>query len=174
MSRLRLLAVSYPRPKSEEDKVMAHPKRTTKKKRYRELATVPAGRARRRLITLSKKGVGRKAVHEFTGLDHRTLQRIKATKTKYVRKVTQELIFSVPFNAFCDRAVIDARPTVSRINRLLEAGFTRSELARRLNPKTKAKYKPGYASLQLGGLKVIARTEMQVKKLYDRIMAEAA
>lgn len=154
---------------------MAHPKRFTKQKRDQELRTIPAGRSRRRLLTLSKYGMGRKAVAEFTGLDHRTLQRIKTCKTKYVRRATQELIFSVPFNAYCDRAVIDARATVSRINRLLGEGFTRSEIARRLNPKIRAKYKPGYAPLHIAsGGKVIARTAMRVEQFYNRVTAEAA
>lgn len=126
---------------------MAHPKRKLKKPRGRELKTVPAGRTRQRMLTLSRHGLGRKAVHEVTGLNHRTLQRIKTGKTKYVRKETQQLIFSVPFNAHCDRALIDAGPTVKLIDRIKKNGFTQSEIARRLSPKVKAKYRQGYAPL---------------------------
>lgn len=154
---------------------MAHPKRQCKRPRDRELKTIPAGRTRRRLITLSKSGIGRKAVVEFTGLDHRTLAKIKNGRTRYVRKETCDLIFSVPFNAYCDRALIDARPTIKLIARVQREGFTKSEIARRLSPKVRAKYKPGYASLQIAnGSKVLARTAMRVEQFFQRLNAEAA
>lgn len=154
---------------------MAHPKRTTKRPRKRELRTMLAGRTRRRLITLSQVGVGRKAVHEFTGLDHKTLRQIKNGSTKFVRRSTRDLIFAVPFNAFCNKALIDAGATQKRIAKLVQEGFTRSEIARRLSPTIKQKFLPGYASLQIGRKgRVIARTQMRVEQLYNRVMAEVA
>lgn len=150
---------------------MAHPKYRTKQPRREELKTVPAGRSRNRLILLSQKGIGRKAVHECTGLDHRTLARIKNGKTRYVRKESRDLIFSVPFNAHSDMALIDSSKTQKLISRLLtqdDMGFTRSEIARRLNPKVKARCKPGYATLEIGRKgRVLARSQMKVERLWN-------
>ena len=154
---------------------MAHPQARYNGTRKQPLATVRAGRSRRRLLILSKRGIGRKAVSEFTSLDHRTIQRIKNGRTKYVRRETQELIFSVPFNAFCNRAVIDSGPTLKLIARAQREGFTKSEIARRLSPKVRDKYKPGHASLQIAlNGKVLAQTQMKVERFLNRLMEEAA
>ena len=149
---------------------MAHPKRKTKEPRWRELTTVLAGRSRRRLITLSRRGVGRKAVHEFTGLDHKTLREIKSGATKYVRRSTHALIFSVPFNAHCDKALIPARKTWQMVTALKEEGFTQSELARRLGNKPSRR---SHQTLNIGKDRVTAKTQMKVEQLYNRVMAEA-
>ncbi len=145
---------------------MAHPKYQTKQPRRLELKTVPAGRSRQRMLMLSRAGVGRKAIHEHTGLDHRTLARIRNGQTKYVRRETRDLIFSVPFDGHCDKALINAQRTWRLINRMLtkqNMGFTRSEIAKRIGGCVG---KNGFASLQIGKTKVIARTQMRVEKLY--------
>jgi hypothetical protein len=146
---------------------MAHPKRKLKHPRGRELKTVPAGRSRQRLNILSKRGVGRKAVHEVTGLDHHTLRAIRSGKTKYVRRETQELIFSVPFDAHCDHALIDATDTQKMIEVLTtrcDLGFTKSEIAKRIGTKARPN---GYATLHIGRKgNVLARSQMRIEKLY--------
>jgi hypothetical protein len=146
---------------------MAHPKLKTKKPRYRELQTVSAGRSRRRLITLSRHGVGRRAVHEVTEIDHRTLARIKNGKTKYVRRETQELIFSVSLNAHCDHALVRASETRRMIRTLTkrhDMGFTQSEIAKRIGNKPRTN---GYATLHIGRkANVLARSQMRIEKLY--------
>ena len=145
---------------------MAHPKRITKRPRPAPLKMVTAGRSRLRLIKLSRAGIGRKAVHEITGLDHRTLAHIKNGRTKYVRKETRDLIFAVAFDAHCDRALVDARPTWKRINRMVtqdDMGFTRAEIVRRAKFYIPAN---GWGSLQIGKTKVTARTAMKIEKLW--------
>jgi hypothetical protein len=145
---------------------MAHPKCQTKQPRRVELKTVPASRCHQRILALSKHGVGRKAIHEHTGLDHRTLARIRNGQTKYVRCETRDLIFSVPFDGHCDKALIDAKPTWKMIDRMLRSrdmGFTRSEIAKRIGHHVS---KSGFAFLQIGKTKVLARTQMRVEKLY--------
>src|ERR1051326_2251784 len=99
---------------------MAYPKLQTKRPRKRELKTVPAEGSRARLLELSKHGVGRKAVHEFTGLDHKTLREIKNGNSRYVRRATQDVIFSVPTNAHCDHALVSASKTQRMIRAMLK------------------------------------------------------
>lgn len=150
---------------------MAHPKHITKRPRKRALKTVPAGRCRQRILKLSKHGVGRKAIHEHTGLDHRTLAKIRNGRTKYVLRETHELIFSVPFDGHCDKALVDARPTIRLINKLVTpgVGFTKAEIACRLNPVKRKKNRT--ASLQIGKQRVTAHTAMKVEKIYRQVMA---
>lgn len=171
-SRLRLNGVSSFK--------MAHPTQTgdrtsrTWKKRVWErerrggLSTIPAGRTRQRLQTLSRVGIGRKAVHEFTGIDHRTLGRIKNGQTQRVRKETRELIFSVPMNAFCDKAVIDGTATRRLIGKLtsFDMGFTQAEIARRLGRKQKC---PNLFIGRKGN--VIAKSAMKIEQLYNSMRA---
>lgn len=154
---------------------MAHPKRDRNpnshlckermwtRRRRGGLKTIPAGHVRRRLVSLSKAGIGRKAVHAVTGIDNRTLAKIKNGQTKRVGLETARLIKSVPFNAHSDLAVIDAKPTWELIDKLREwdMGFSKSEIARRLGAKQK------YPTLNINPERITARTAMRVRKLYD-------
>lgn len=154
---------------------MAHPKLSTKHPRWRELSTVLAAKTRQRLLVLSRRGIGRRAVHEVTGIDHRTLARIKNKQTKYVRIETRDLIFSVPFDAHCDRAVISGAKTRHMIARLIErddTGFTRSEIAKRLGRKP---HTNGFANLEIGRKSmVLAKSQMRVEKLYNDAIGKVA
>jgi hypothetical protein len=91
-------------------------------------------------------------------------RRFGTGRRKYVRRETRELIFSVPFDGHCDRSVIDAEPTWRMINAMLSRQDTRSEIAKRIGGYVG---KNGFASLQIGNTKVIARTQMRVEKLYN-------
>lgn len=148
---------------------MAHPKQLTKRPRPVALKTVPSGRTRQRLRTLSQNGIGRKAVHEVTSIDLRTLARIKSGQTKYVRRETMRLIFSVPFDAHCDRAVISGTKTRRMIEHLItHEDFTGSEIAKRLGTKQTRRHK----TLNIGrNENVLAKSQMRIEKLYRDAVA---
>jgi hypothetical protein len=81
-----------------------------------------------------------------------------------VRRETQRLIFSVSFDAHCDRAVIDGTKTRKMIEHLTRKdGFSKSEIAKRLG----AKQNREYATLHIAqkGM-VLAKSQMRIEKLY--------
>lgn len=127
------------------------------------------------MLLLSRRGIGRKAIAEITGLDERTLGRIRNGQTRFVRRGTQELIFSVPFDAHSDGALVDARPTLQLVKRLTrpDIGFTKAEIACRINPSLRKKNR--MATLRLGrrggGKKITARTAMKIEQLFNQVMA---
>lgn len=144
-------------------------KRISERKRRGGLKTIPAGMIRSRLRALSEAGVGRKAVHEVTGIDHRTLAKIKNGDTRYVRRATADLIYAVPFNAFCDRALIDGNETRRLIRQMTKKrgmGFTQAEIARRLGARQKC---PNLQIARKG--RVLARTAMKIEQLYNIVTA---
>jgi hypothetical protein len=155
-------------PKHSRHDSPAAKKRLSERKRRGGLQTVLAVSSRQRLLNLSSVGIGRKAVAEFTGIDNRTLGRIKNGQTQYVRKGTAELIKSVPFNAFSDKAVIDGSETRRLLRRMTSErmGFTKAEIARRLGKKEKCPL------LFIGRKKmVIAKSAMAIEKLYNIVTA---
>ncbi len=123
---------------------------------------VPAKRARRHLSALSAKGVGRRAVAEASGVSATILMLVKSGRRTQIRSDTERRILAVNTGCASDGALISAQSTWRLIDRLLDEGFSRKELARRL----------GYRSgLQLNRARITVRNAGRVRRFYDRIMA---
>lgn len=127
---------------------------------------VNAARSRRRLRYLARCGIGRYAVAEITGLAHTTVRRIRNGKAKMVLDSTESAILLVTKDGYSASTLVDAAPTWLRINELLDEGFTKAALVRRLGYKQSR----GHESLQLNPDRVTARNEARVRRLYDTIM----
>lgn len=123
---------------------------------------VPAGSARKHILALSKKGVGRRAIAAASDLSDKVISRIRSGEQQRIRRRTETRILAVSKEAVSDGTLLSARRTWRQIDNLLTEGFTKAELARRL----------GYAcpSLKLGKHKVRARTAARVDRLYRSIM----
>lgn len=118
--------------------------------------------ARAHLLMLSKAGVGRKSVSDACDVSITVLQRIRQGRRRYIRWETEHRILSVTPEAFSGGSVIDSATTWKQAERLLEEGFTRSELAGRL----------GLAKPELRwGSRITGRTAVRVDRLYRTIMA---
>lgn len=124
---------------------------------------VPAARARRHLLRLSRAGVGRDAVEAACGVHATLVSEITSGRKTQMRALTERKILSVDKTAVAAGSNIDAGPTWKLINRLLQEGFTRGELASRLGYKTRA--------LQFRKDRILARNAARVERFYRRIMA---
>ena len=126
---------------------------------------VSAGPARRHLLRLSERGIGKRSVAEVAKVGLTAIQDIKnGTKTR-IRKETSDKILAAKFDDLVDdNHLVDAAPTHRLIEKLLAQGFTRTELARRLGSKGEQ------PALQLKADKVKARNARKVEKLYKSIM----
>ncbi len=119
---------------------------------------VPASRARSHLLSLSRRGVGRRAVTAATDIADSVLHRIRQGTKLQIRARTERLILAVTPLVVADRALVKQGRTQQRIAELVEEGYSKAELARRL----------GYASpaLQFKRHRMTARNVARVEALY--------
>lgn len=117
---------------------------------------------KRHLRKLSRAGIGYKTVADASGVAKSTLARIKSGKKRQIRKQTEARILAVTAQARADASIVPAGQTWKYIYKLLEEGFTKAEIARRLGKKTPA--------LQIRKDYVLARTAVAIERLYNRIM----
>jgi len=129
---------------------------------------VPAGRARRHILKLSRRGIGRRAVAAVSGVSETILFRIRSGLRRQIRASTERRILAVTFDAYSDAALVSNARTWQRIGVLLSEGFTKQELARRLGSKAK---EPKLQIATRG--ECLARTAVKVERLYKIIMAGA-
>jgi hypothetical protein len=120
---------------------------------------VPAARARKHLIKLSKQQVGRRSVSEVTGISETILQHIKQGKRRNIRARTERLILNIDRHALSAAAIIPAGPTWKKINWLLDEGFTKKELAKRLGYRTPA--------IQFRKDRITVKTAVKVERFYE-------
>ncbi len=126
---------------------------------------VDATRGRRHLLRLSRAGVGRRTVCDIAGISRTVYSAIRSGRKLKIRARTARRILTVTRAAMHDAKLLPAAPTLSRIRRLLEEGFTRGEIARRLGSRARI------PALQIGRRpRVTARTAMRVQKLWRSIM----
>ena len=125
---------------------------------------VEASRARKHLQYLSRCGVGRRTVHNITGISLTVLFRIKTGTRKYIRAQNERKILSVGIAARRGSTLVSGHQTLRRIDLLIKAGLTKRRIAQMLGYKSPA--------LQIYGPKVTATTAKSVETLFNEIRAE--
>jgi hypothetical protein len=123
---------------------------------------VPADKARRHILKLSKANVGRRALSDVTGTAQSIIAAIRSGKKQQIRKRTETRILAVTPAAVSGGAIVPAARTWKLINRLLSEGFTKGEIAQLLGRKTR--------NLQIRKDRVTAKTAAAIERLYQRIM----
>ncbi len=132
--------------------------RSAARKRGEWNGIVSAKNARRHINELSKQGLGRRAIADASDVCTSTIQKIKAGRKKQIRAETEKRILDVSKEAIADGSLVCAKGTWQKIERLLNEGFTKKELAQRLGYK---------CQLQIGKVKVLASTKLKIEKLYN-------
>ncbi|HVB99020.1 MAG TPA: hypothetical protein VNJ12_06765 [Candidatus Dormibacteraeota bacterium] len=123
---------------------------------------IPAGRARQHLLALSRAGVGRRTVADIAGVPQSLLHRIRTGRRRRIRARTARRILLVSRTAMNDARLVPAGRAWRMIDRLVEEGFTRAEIARRLGYRSRA--------LQLNRARITARSLVRVERFYRRMM----
>lgn len=136
--------------------------RAAAKKRGEWNGLVPAGPARRHLFALSRAGVGRRSVQLACDVTDTVLAEVKSGRKGQIRAETERRILAVTVDAKGGAALVPAGRTWRRINQLLEEGFTKAEIARRLGRKTPA--------LQIRKRHITLRTAVNVERLFETVM----
>ena len=122
---------------------------------------VPARKAKAHLKKLSRAGVGRNAVSEASGVARSVLAAIRSGKKRQIRKRTETRILNVSSDARMDASIVPAKRAWQLITRLLDEGYTKADLARRLGHKMPA--------LQIRKDFILARTEVAIERLYAQL-----
>lgn len=123
---------------------------------------VSAGRARRHLLALARSGVGRRTVADISGVPQSTVHQIRSGRRRRIRARTERHIFLVNSRAMNEARLVPADRAWRMISRLLDEGFSKAEIARRLGYR--------FPALQLNRRRVTARTAVRVERFYRRIM----
>lgn len=123
---------------------------------------VPAIRARMHIEALSCQGVGFKSVALAADVGKTVVLQVRTGQKRQIRAETERRILAVDRAAIADGGLVPARPTWRRIAALLDEGFSKAELARRLGYQRPA--------LQLGRRRITARNAVRVERLFNRVM----
>jgi WhiB family redox-sensing transcriptional regulator len=124
---------------------------------------VDAREVRQRLAALARRGLGSRQVAELAGVDRGAVMRARRGKGRVARRVA-ERILSIPLTA--DPAagqLVDAGPSWERIAKILEAGYSKAWIARRVTGNPAAK------SLKLGREQVTVAHERAAQAAYDEV-----
>lgn len=119
---------------------------------------VPADKARAHMASLSRRGVGRRAVSAASDVCPTVLQDIRTGRKTRIRARTERKILAVTAAMVSDGALVKPGRTFALIDQLLEEGFTKTELAKRLG------YRNG--ALQLKRHRMTARNVARVERLH--------
>ena len=122
---------------------------------------VDAEAGREHLRALSKRGIGYKTVSDYSGVGRSTVFQVMTGAKRRVRKATLDAILAVDRSCIAGGTLVKAGDTWRRINWMLEEGFTKREIARRLGAKTPA--------LQIGRKLVTGATAVRVERLERQI-----
>ncbi len=125
---------------------------------------VSAEPAREHILRLSKFGVGYKSVASASGVAKSVMADVRSGKKKRIWQRTLTKILKVDSTAMAGAGCVPAGNTWELINELLNSGYTKVEISRRLGNKSPA--------LQLKGDRILLRTAKKVKALHTKMMEE--
>jgi transcriptional regulator with XRE-family HTH domain len=124
---------------------------------------VSAEPARLHILALSREHVGRRSVARASGVSLTVVTEVRQGRKARVRAMTLRKILAVrAHEARAMHAYVDARPTRSRIMRLVREGWPKARLARRLG------YRRGAIQFLEQDL-VTRRTAARVARLYREL-----
>jgi hypothetical protein len=128
---------------------------------------IDAGPSRARLLALRAAGVGRRTVHDRTGLAVSVIARIANGDIRRVRRPTETAILAVTADV-APGSLIPAGPTWLLIDRLTAAGVTKTAIGKAITGN------PNAASLQLRRDVITARSAARVAALAAETFASPA
>lgn len=128
-------------------------------------AAVDAAPVREHLEQLAAAGVGLRAVSAASGVSRSRLARLRSGEGRKVLPATRDAILAVVPAHAADRAIVDAAPTWRRVEELLAAGWTKSQITAALGHRGRG--------LQLGRERVTKANADRIEELWRRHVVEA-
>jgi hypothetical protein len=125
---------------------------------------IDAGEVLRHVRRLARKGIGQRTIADAARTSRASVHAIVLGRKTKLRRSTAARILAVSADAAGDAALVSAKSTWAKLERLLAEGFTKGELARRLGMKTPA--------LQIRRDRVTVRTRDRVARFYRDAMGK--
>lgn len=122
---------------------------------------VSAEPAREHIKKLARAGVGYKMVAESASISSTIVLGIKKGERPRARARTVRKILAVTIDCRGDKTLVSGASTWRRIEKLLEEGFTKRDLARLLGYKSPA--------IQFRRQRVTVRTRARVERLFEKL-----
>lgn len=119
---------------------------------------VSATRARAHIHTLSKQGVGYRAIAAASDVSKTILTEIRSGKKRRIRARSERLILAVTSAQALDGALVDASKTWRQVRHLLREGFTKAWISAQIGQSGLA--------LQLGKRRVTVRNAGAINRLW--------
>ncbi|CAB4177448.1 hypothetical protein UFOVP998_45 [uncultured Caudovirales phage] len=138
--------------------------RAAARKRGEGNGLVPATAARAHLAKLSRAGIGKRAVAAASDVALTVIEEVRTGRKTQIRQQTARKILAVSIAAVSDHALVPAAGTHRLLRQLLDEGFTKTELARRLGSQARV------PALQLKTTQITAISAAKVERLYHRVM----
>lgn len=126
---------------------------------------VSANDARRHLRKLARRGVGLVVLSDASGINRRTLEKIRSGKSRNIRQSREQEILSLSALHVSNYSIVPAGDTWKLIDRLQREGFTYRQIEERSGV--------AYSIMWARKPCVRAKTKMQIQKFYDRVTAVA-
>jgi hypothetical protein len=124
-------------------------------------ATVSAARARKHIAELRAAGVGKRAIHNASGLSMSAIMKIAGGKVTKIKPQTEQAILGVTARAIADHAYVDIGPTLRNIDLLLARGWTRKNIANAIGTGRER-------ALQMPKDRIVARRARAIEALLDQ------
>ena len=122
-------------------------------------------KARKHLLKLAKQGVGRCAVEATTDISSSILCDIRYGKKSKIRARTERKILAVTSDMVSEHALVSANSTWALINKIIENGYTKTQIAQLLGYRSKN----NMPALRIGKRMVTARTALSIIRLYKKL-----
>lgn len=122
---------------------------------------VPAAKARAHLKRLSRQGIGRRSVQAATDIADSILLKIRNGERKQIRARTERKILAVNKAVAGDRSLVSAAATWRLIDDLLDEGYTKTFIARRMGYKSRA--------LQVGKEQCTVRMAADIERVHREL-----
>lgn len=126
-------------------------------------AIVDASPAREHIRKLARAGVGYKMVAASASVAIRRVADIKSGKRRQARAATVRRILAVTIDCRGDAALVSAASTWRRIEKLVEEGYTKRDIAARLYKSQRV------PKLQIGRQRVTVRTRARIEYLFEKL-----
>ena len=125
---------------------------------------VPAEKARQHIHALGRAGVGYKLVAEESRVSRTIIGLIRRGVRKQIRAHTERAILAVTQKCDrFDRSLVPGGPTWKILDKLIDRGYSRTQLAKWMGSKAKV------PSLQLRRDFVTAKSAANVRKMYEKV-----
>lgn len=124
---------------------------------------VPERASREHLLVLSASGIGKRRVHELSGVALSVIEKIRRGDRKHVRWSTEQAILAVEVDAGSLGSMVEREAAEDIVRRLLRRGWLRYKIAAHLGSKART------PSLQIARSRCVTRRTLRKLEVLEQL-----